>query len=332
MLLKNASRKTSLQLLYIIVLSILAFFKLIAEEKDINIIHCPLLTLVPYFYQLVDNHFFIFKIATFLLYIFNAILLTYILRKHKLIELHKYYPSFFFLLFGLFILQTSLFIPFLINSIILIFLIPPLFSISDKNYNQKNGLVFGFFCGSIMLLYAPFVFFFLLIYFVFILNGVSTWRTYVIPFLGLLLSYIYFFSALYLADYENYSFLLSFYSNQFTIAPFSIDFTNYFQIIIYSCFLLFYLIFFYLLLVKSNTMSIFIRKKYYFILLYSVFSIIFSYIFSNCCFLGSTIFITILSTMVGIYESFIKKRLIYNILILIFLLALLADYFHFLYA
>ena len=161
----------------------------------------------------------------------------------------------------------------------------------------------------------------------------TKWRFYLAnlcySFFGFIIILYLFFSALYLADYENYSFII-FYSNQFTIAPFSIDFTNYFQIIIYSCLLLFYLIFLFTFSkIKYN--SIFIRKNtisYYYIR----FSVSFLVIFSNCCFLGSTIFITILSTMVGIYESFIKKRLIYNILILIFLLALLADYFHFLYA
>ncbi len=332
MLLKNASRKTTQQLFYIILLVIIALVKLIIEEK--NIIDSDNFPCIFNFYfsQLFNNNYLIFKIGTFILYILNAILLTYILKKHKLIELHKYYPSFFYLLFCLFIIKTSLFIPLLINSIILIFLISPLFLISEKNYTQKKGFIFGLFCGFITLIYAPFIFFFLLIYLIFILNGIYAWRNYIIPLLGLVLSYIYFLSFLYLIDYENYLSLFSFYLNQAAIIFLQINFSNYFQAISYFSFFIFYLLFFYLLLSKAPTMNIFTRKKFYFLLLYSFFSLIFTFIFTECKLLGFVLFITMLSIMGGICESFIKKRYLYNILILIFLLSLLADYFLLLYA
>jgi len=327
MLLKNASRKTGLQQFLIILLALFALIKLFFEEKDVASIGNFISLFGNSFVEIYDKYFIFIKLITYIFYIGNAIILIYILRKHKLIELHKYYPAFFYVLFFLVFLKSTLLIPLFINTLILLFLLPTFLIISEKNYKQQYGFIFGLFCGLIMLIYAPFLFFFLLIYLVLIINGFYDWKNYIMPLLGLLITYIYFFSTLYLFDYKSYTYLFYFYFDQFTFLPFHFACINPFQIIIYSCIFVFYVLFSYLLFSKASKMNIFIRKKYYFLLLGSLFGLFFSFLLIDYQYIGILFFISILSAMGGICESLIKKRIFYNILIFIFIIAILLDYF-----
>lgn len=328
MLLKNSSRKSGQQQFFMILLLVLAFFKLLFETKDVSSLNIYTSLFGKSF---IDNFFSFYiyiKIITFILYAGNSFLIIYIFRKHKLIELHKYYPGFFYLLFALFLLKTSLVIPLFINSIILVFLIPPFLTISEKNYKPQFGVVFGLFCGLIMLIYAPFFIFFLLIYIALIINGFYDWRNYIMPLLGLLITYLYFFSILYFIDYNSYIYLFSYYIHQFKCTSFSYTSDNLFLIITYICILIFYIIFSYLLFSRSSNMNIFVRKKYYFLLISSFVGMLFSYFFIECQAIGIIFFITILSAMGGICESLIKKRFLYNILIIILLLSIILGYLY----
>jgi hypothetical protein len=328
MLLKNSSHKSNHQQFFLIFLLIIAFLKLFFEKFDTFSLNNYVSLFGNYFLELFKTNYIYLKIISFLLYIGNVFVIIYILRKQKLIELHKYYPGFFYLLFNLFFLQTSMIIPLFINTIILIFLLPPFLNISEKNYKLEYGFVFGLFCGLIMLLYSPFIVFFLLIYLILIINGYYDWRSYIMPFLGLLILYIYFFSALYLFDYKNYSSLLNFYIHQFKWNPILFTSLNPFQIVSYSCIFVFYVLFSYLLFSKSSNMNIFVRKKFYFFLISSFIGLLFSFFLIECRTIGIIFFITILSAMGGICEPLIKRRFLYNILIFILLLSLILDFLY----
>lgn len=327
MLLKNISRRTNIQYFFIFILSILGLLKLLFENKH----NLPSNQFFPYieqqYFTIINNYFLLIKILTFIFYVGNAILLNYVLRKHKLIEINKYYPAFFYLLFFLSFLKTTLLIPLVINTLIILFFLPIFFNISRKNYKLQHGFIFGFLCSLIMLIYPAFSFFLLLFYIILIINGFQDWRSFIMPLLGLLVFNIYFFSILYFIDYSDYNFLFDFYHNSMFLKFLKIDYTNFSQLIIYSCFFIFYISFLYLIVSKVSKNNIFIRKKYYFLLLGSVFGLFFILFSVNSYCIGVVFFITILATMGGICETFIKKRFLYNILIFILLLSIILNYF-----
>lgn len=300
---KNVSRNKSLQKIIIIIFSILGLLKLIFENKDLSFLQDYVSVFGQHLFIVFEEYYLFFKIGTFILFILNGFVLTYILRKHKLVELHQYFPCIFYLLFLLFFLTTTFFIPLLVNLLIIIFLLPPFFKISEKNYKEKNGILFGIFCGLIMLMYAPFLLFFFLIYLILILNNFSNWRNYMLPFIGLLITYIYFFSILYFIDFNHFNFLLPAYILQFEVIPFAFFSANKYHIILYSLFIIIYLFFSYNLFSKSASMNIFIRKKYYFLLLSSFFGLLLNCLFKENQSIGLLLFLTLLSSMGGILYS-----------------------------
>ncbi|MDY0014910.1 MAG: DUF6427 family protein [Bacteroidales bacterium] len=305
MLFKKVVHKKNLQRILIFILSVLGLLKLIFENKIYPFAQDDINFLGQYTINVYGEYYWFFKTAVFILFIVNALLLTFILRKHKLIELHKYFPAIFYLLLFLFFLKTSFFIPLFINSLIILFLIPPFLKISEKDYKEKNGIVFGIFCGLIILVYAPFIFYFLLIYLIFILNNFYNWRNYILPFLGLIITCIYFFSILYFIDFKDFDTLLAAYTSQFKITI-SFSYIGY-QIILYSILLILYLIFSYSIFSRSANMNIFIRKKYYFFLLSSLFGLLFCFLFREIQAIGFILFLTLLSSMGGILYSGTKK-------------------------
>ncbi len=326
MLLKNISRKTNIQYFFIFVLSTLGLFKLLFENKSNPSSNQFFPCFEQPYFTILENHFLYVKIFTFLLFIGNAILLNYILRKHKLIEINKYYPAFFYLLFFLSFLKTTLAIPLFINTLIILFLLPIFLNISKKNYKLQHGFIFGFFCSLISLIYPSFLFFILLLYIILIINGFHDWRSFLIPLLGVLVFNIYFFSILYFIGYSDYNFFFDFYSNLMSFKFLQINYTNIFQLFIYGCFFIFYLSFLYLIVSKVSKMNIFVRKKYYFLLLSSAFGLFFIFFSTSSYCIGIMFFITILAVMGGICETFIKKRLLYNVLIFILLLSIIFNY------
>ncbi len=302
---KKARRKKRLQKIFIFILAVLGLLKLLFENEIYTFAHDDIKFLGQFSINVYGQYYWFFKSAVFILYIVNALLLTFILRKHKLIELHRYFPSIFYLLLFLFFLKTSFFIPLCINSLIILFLLSPFLKISEKDYKEKNGIVFGIFCGIIMLIYAPFIFYFLLIFLIFILNNFYNWRSYVLPLLGLIITYIYFFSILYLIDFNYFNILWESYIFQFRLTT-SFSYASY-QIILYSILFVLYLFFSYSIFSRSANMNIFIRKKYYFFLLSSLFALFFCFLFREVQSIGFILFLTLLSSMGGILFSGTKK-------------------------
>ena len=302
---KKANRKKRLQKIFIFILAVLGVLKLLFENEIFAFVDDEIKFLGQYTINVYGDYYWVFKTAVFILFIVNALMLTFILRKHKLIELHRYFPSIFYMLFFLFFLKTSLFILLLINSIIILFLLPPFLKISEKDYKEKNGIAFGLFCGIIILLYAPFIFYFLLIYLIFILNNFYNWRNYVLPLLGLIITAIYFFSILYLIDFKYIDALLESYVSQFRLTA-SFSYATY-EIVLYSFLLILYFIFSYSIFSRSGSMNIFIRKKYYFFLLSSLFALFFCFLFREIQSIGFILFLTLLSSMGGILYSGTKK-------------------------
>jgi hypothetical protein len=156
-----------------------------------------------------------------------------------------------------------------------------------------------------MLIYAPFIFYFLLIFLIFILNNFYNCRSYVLPLLGLIITYIYFFSILYLIDFNYFNILWESYIFQFRLTT-SFSYASY-QIILYSILFVLYLFFSYSIFSRSANMNIFIRKKYYFFLLSSLFALFFCFLFREVQSIGFILFLTLLSSMGGILFSGTKK-------------------------
>jgi hypothetical protein len=265
------------------------------------------------------------KIIILFLLLFNSIALYFLLKKHKLIELHNYTVSTFYLIFCLYFLSSSFLIPLFLNSLIILFLFPLLLTISEQNYKPEQGIVFGLFCGIISLFYAPFILFFLFAFIILQLNGMYYWKNYIMPIIGLIICYIYFFSLLYFIDFIDFSSFFSFYANQFHLVDFTAISFSYITLIIFGCILLFYFLFSFSLLYKSPNMNILIRKKYYCLLISSLLGILLNLIFVENQLLGSIVFVSILSLLGGIAEQFIRYRFLYNILIIILLISIIIN-------
>lgn len=324
MLVKNATRKFSLQKIIFSFFFFLCFLKLfLYTSNDIAIDYISYFN-TDFFHFIYDYPILIKFIILFLL-LLNSISLYFLLKKHKLIDFHNYYVSIFYLIFCFYFLRVSFIFPLFINFLIIIFILPSLLTINEKSYQPEHGIVFGIFCGIISLFYAPFILFFIFAFVIFQLNGLYFWKNYIMPLIGLLILYIYFFSFLYFFDFNNYSSLFSFYINQFRISVFNNISFNYLQYIIYGCFLLLFLLFSYTLLSKSSNMNIITRKKYYSLLISSLLSIAFGIFFKEKSHMFSIVFLSLISILGGISEQFIKYRIVYNIIILILLISIILN-------
>lgn len=324
MLFKNTSQRTGLQKVIYFIFFLLCFFKLLLEKSNPMI-----LDYMTYFHPNLFHFLYIYpflaKIIILFLLLFNSIALYYLLKKHKLIELHNYTVCTFYLIFCLYFLSSSFLIPLFLNSLIILFIFPLLLTISEQNNKPEQGIVFGLYCGIISLFYAPFILFFLFAFIILQLNGMYYWKNYIMPVIGLIIWYIYFFSFLYFIDFKNFSAFFSFYANQFKFIDFTTVSFSYMEIIIIGCILLFYLLFSFSLLYKSPNMNILIRKKYYCLLISSLLGFLLYLIFIENQFLGSIVFVSILSLLGGIAEQFIRYRFIYNIIIIILLICIIIN-------
>ena len=324
MLFKNISQRTGLQKIIYFIFFLLCFLKLFLGKSDLLILDYMTYFQSDFFHFLYTNPS-LAKIIILFLLLFNSIALYFLLKKHKLIELHNYTVSTFYLIFCLYFLSSSFLIPLFLNSLIILFLFPLLLTISEQNYKPEQGIVFGLFCGIISLFYAPFILFFLFAFIILQLNGMYYWKNYIMPIVGLIICYIYFFSILYLIDFKGFTSFFSFYLNQFKLIDFSIISFSYIEFIIFGCILLFYFLFSFSLLYKSPNMNILIRKKYYCLLISSLLGILLNIFFIENQFLGSIVFVSILSLIGGIVEQFIKYRFIYNIIIIILLICIIIN-------
>lgn len=324
MLFKNTSQRTGLQKVIYFIFFLLCFFKLFFEKS--NPLNLDYMTYFrPDLFHFLYIYPFIAKIIILFLLLFNSFALYYLLKKHKLIELHNYTVCTFYLIFSLYFLSSSFLIPLFLNALIILFLFPLFLTISEKNNKPEQGIVFGLFCGIICLFYIPFILFFLFIFIILQLNGTYYWKNYIMPVIGLIIWYIYFFSFLYFIDFNNFSSFFPFYANQFKLIDFTTISFTYMEIIIFGCILLLYLMFSFSLLNKSTNMNILIRKKYYCLLISSLLGLVLSFIFIKNQFFGSIVFVSILSLLGGIAEQFIRFRFIYNIIIIILLICIIIN-------
>ena len=139
MLVKNATRKSSLQKIIFSFFFFLCFLKLfLYTSNDIAIDYISYFN-TDFFHFIYDYPILIKFIILFLL-LLNSISLYFLLKKHKLIDFHNYYVSIFYLIFCFYFLRVSFIFPLFINFLIIIFILPSLLTINEKAINRNMGL------------------------------------------------------------------------------------------------------------------------------------------------------------------------------------------------
>ncbi len=132
-------------------------------------------------------------VVSFILAIFSAFYLNYMLARYEIIVKNASLPAFLFiLLISYFPLILTLH-PVTISIVFLLLILASLFSAYRRPEPLDTTFSVGFMTAIASFFYFPFIFFFLLILITFILFRIPTWREWLSAFLGLLTPFLFLF-------------------------------------------------------------------------------------------------------------------------------------------
>ena len=218
------------------------------------------------------NAIFHHLLTVFLLTI-NAIAVTLVIRKQKLMEVKNYYPSLFYLLLS-FLFPTVLDPTVLFAGLVFMLgIFPSLFDLEAHNINRKL-FWYGLCVGILSLIHFPLIVLLLFAYLACFTYRRFSFRILFFPIVSLFLPFLYWYSALYILGYD-----FSFQENIQQIKGILLNF-QFFNpmetpIVLVSTILLIItgLALIYFLWSASSKSAVLKRKKYYILLVLFLFSI-----------------------------------------------------------
>jgi len=246
-------------------------------------------------YKILEPHYFTNKIMKETLFFFldrpsfcclsafllaiNAIAMTFVLRKLRLIEFKNYFPSLFYLLFS-FVFSTCLNPLILLVGTVFIFgIFYNSFDFEENNTHRKMFLI-GFSAGILALIHLPLIAVLFFAYLVAVIYRRINFRILLLPIVGVILPFIYWYSISYIIGID-FSFQETLQQMKMNILHF--QFFEMFKIstVFAVLLLLIALKLIHSLLVAIGKASVLRRKKYDIMLLFFLFSIVFSFLYAQ---------------------------------------------------
>ena len=220
------------------------------------------------------------RLISYLLLIINALTIRWIMRRQGLIELKNYYPILFYLLLS--VIFSAVLNPLaLFAGLVFIFgIFRNLFGLEEANIKRKV-FRYGFWVGVLTLMHFPFLLLLFFIYSACIIYRRFSFRIFLLPIVGVLLPFLYWYSALYIigSDFSFQENILQMKESLLSFQFFNIIETP-FILIITILLLLTGLWLIQTLLVTIGKTSVLRRKKYYILLVLFLFSIAFAFLYA----------------------------------------------------
>ena len=270
MVMKRKKRNANWQLFFAIVLYAACVYRIFAVNE------MPQETVFSF-----SQNALFFRSFSVILLTINAIILPFVVRRQKLIELKNYYPSVFYLLLS-FLFPTVLNpISLFAGLIFILGIFQNLFDLEEHNINRKM-FQSGFCVGILSLLHFPLIGLLLFAYLACFTYRRFSFRIFFLPIVGVFFPFLYWYSALYifgcdLSLQENMrqmgESLLQFQFFNLTETPMILI-----AVILLSIISLFLI---YSLWTASSKSSVLRRKKYYILLALFLFSMTFALLYSQ---------------------------------------------------
>jgi hypothetical protein len=165
------------------------------------------------FSSLLEGHVLLTKLLVFILVIFEAFMLVRINAKFVLVQQRTFLPALFFIIIAghnPVLLQWNAVLP---ASLFVILLLDIIF----RSYGDDSDSYRYFEAGIVLvlgsLLYAPFVYLLVFIWFAALVQRPFYWREYLFPVLGIFIPYVFVFAFLFFSEKSIPEFFVTFKSN-----------------------------------------------------------------------------------------------------------------------
>ena len=298
-----------MQILLVIGLSVLCLYKI----WDTAIV--PIEQTLSWLNVVLNNAFFN-KLLSSVVLLINIITFQRILVKTALVNRDNLEPLVIYLL-------VSLMFPFLLllPSLSLIFVL--MFFVGQKILafsgieNPYSNFTIGLIVGILSLIYRPLIFLLGFVFISYIVAKNFSWKYFLIPILGALLAYVYYYAILYIFDYNDWAqkFLSSF-NHAFSLRPFT-ELKNNPQILIY-------VILYSLLIIVSMVKTVINldkelisrRKQLMVVMLSLLLTMVLCLLFKDPQYLTFTVFVLLTVFQLALSVDMFKyKQLVYIILV-----------------
>lgn len=127
----------------------------------------------------------------FVLLMLEALFFNMILISHDLVSKNSMVPAIVYTVLMSSHYENLTLTPILLAGILLLALLNVVFSMYEKADTLKDQLTAGFLIAFASMVYFPSVFFILFILYVLIIYRIVTWREWLVPFIGLVIPYLY---------------------------------------------------------------------------------------------------------------------------------------------
>ena len=265
-------------------------------------------------------------ILTLLLLFINSVILKTYLTNNNLIELRDYRVVNYYLLFSFAFPYTLNIVALLFEVCFLYFMFPKLLVVGNTE-RSPNNFIYGFICGMISIVYHPFIFVMLLIYVSYLVDRSVNAKKIIMPILGFLLAFVYYFAFLYLTNQGMKETVSAYFSNYFSAYHVALErisgllVTISFALILMMLFIKLYG---HMRLVSSNINK---RKKYFMIFFTCLYICVISMFLINANFYLTAILVISASLLIGLTLTFYNKRSVINMISVAFFLIVLYNNF-----
>ena len=251
-------------------------------------------------------------ILTLLLLFINSVILKTYLTNNNLIELRDYRVVNYYLLFSFTFPYTLNIVALLFEVCFLYFMFPKLLVVGNTE-RSPNNFIYGFICGMISIVYH-------------VDRSVNA-KKIIMPILGFLLAFVYYFAFLYLTNQGMKETVSAYFSNYFSAYHVALErisgllVTISFALILMMLFIKLYG---HMRLVSSNINK---RKKYFMIFFTCLYICVISMFLINANFYLTAILVISASLLIGLTLTFYNKRSVINMISVVFFLIVLYNNF-----
>jgi hypothetical protein len=153
-----------------------------------------------YIFGIFNKNLFVSKGIALSLVLLQGVFLVRINAKFVLIQQRTFLPAFFFIILSGFLPELHQLNAVLIASVFIIFTLAVLLRSYDSSPNSYDFFLAGLLLGSGSLIYAPMIYFLVFVWISTSFLRTFYWREYVLPVLGLLTPYLFYFGWMILYD------------------------------------------------------------------------------------------------------------------------------------
>ncbi|MCX6230050.1 MAG: hypothetical protein NTZ33_00775 [Bacteroidetes bacterium] len=186
------------QLIFFLIISVLIWIRAFnAVEVNYSPVNAPLFDIFQY---MLKGMPYVKILISFILLIFQALILKNLLSSHDLMPKNSLLPSLVYVLLMSSFSSYQNFHPLLIGNLFIIIVLHILLSLYNNVENYEKVFNATFLAAIASLFYFPFILFILFIWFSFLVLSLLKWREWLISMIGFMTPYILVFSYYFMTD------------------------------------------------------------------------------------------------------------------------------------